>query len=145
MNYNATTYTLFSRPYLDTYNQCYKNIVTINLPPKGPLARIVRRVNFVPLSTFKQPGPCSRIQNCGLGLVSLRYGYHDNLDIYNGYSNYKNDCNLMVVDEIPDLFSFLLSHGYKIDTSLTKMMNGSDIKIHTNNADKIIAFITYQA
>ena len=50
----------------------------------------------------------------------------------------------MIVDEIPDLFSFLLSHGYKIDTSLTKMMNGSDIRFQTNNSDKIIAFITYQ-
>lgn len=146
MNYNATTYTLFSRPYLDTYNQCYKNIVTINLEPKGPLAKIVRRINFVPLSTFKQPGPCSRIQNCGLGVVSLHNGCDSYDTVYRdyGYSNYKNGCNLMVVDEVPDLFSFLLSHGYKIDTSLTKMMNGSDIRFQTNNSDKIIAFITYQ-
>ena len=31
MNQPAKTVTLFSQPYLDKYNQCYKNIVTINL------------------------------------------------------------------------------------------------------------------
>jgi len=138
MNYNTNTYTLFSRPYLDTYNQCYKNIVTINLPPKGPLADIVRRIRFAPLSTFKQPGPCSRINDCGLVLTTLRHCFNNN--------SYNNSCNcdLMVVDEVPDLFSFLLSNGYKIDTSLTKMMNNSTINFQTNNSDKIIAFITYQ-
>jgi len=132
MNYPAKTITLFSQPYLDTYNQCYKNIVTINLPPQGPLTQFVRRVNFPPLSKFKQPGPCSRLKMCGLALVSLE--------------NNCNKCsNLMDVDEIPDLFSFLLSNGYTIDTSITKMLNNSDIRFQTENANKIICFITYNA
>jgi nucleoside-diphosphate-sugar epimerase len=38
----------------------YKNIITINLMPQGPLAKLVRRVQFPILSEFKQPGPCSR-------------------------------------------------------------------------------------
>ena len=78
MNHPAKTITLFSQPFLDTYNQCYKNIVTINLPPQGPLSNFVRRINFPPLSKFKQPGPCSRNKMCGLALVSLennQYGY----------------------------------------------------------------------
>ena len=136
MNYNVTTYTLFSRPYLDTYSQNYKNIVTINLPPKGPLGKFVRTVKFSPLSQFKFPSSNnnfnSNIKTCGLGLVSLH--------------QYNNSCKgqgLMIVDEVPDLFSFLLSNGYKIDTSLTKMMNTSDIRFQTENSNKIIAFITY--
>ena len=67
----AKTVTLFSQPYLDKYNQCYKNIVTINTIPQGPLAQLVRRVIFPPLSEFKQPGPCSHIKNCGFALISL--------------------------------------------------------------------------
>ena len=74
MNHPAKTVTIFSQPYLDKYNQCYKNIVTINLVPQGPLAQFVRRVQFPPLSEFKQPGPCSHIKNCGLALVSLAAG-----------------------------------------------------------------------
>jgi hypothetical protein len=50
----------------------------------------------------------------------------------------------MLVNEIPDLFSFLLANSYQIDTSLTKMMNNSDIRFHTNNANKVICFVTYK-
>jgi hypothetical protein len=139
MNYNATTYTLFSRPYLDTYSQNYKNIVTINLPPKGPLGQFVRPIRFPPLSEFKFSSSYSnynrRGQICGLAIGSLNPFLNNN--------NNKFGQGLMVVDEVPDLFAFLLSNGYKIDTSLTKMMNGSDIRFQTENANKIIAFITY--
>jgi hypothetical protein len=130
-NQSAKTVTLFSQPFLDTYNQCYKNIVTINLMPQGPLAQIVRRVQFPPLSPFKQPGPCSRINNCGLALAAL-----------NGSCN-KNCSNLMVVDEIPDLMSYLLSNNYTINTSITKMLNTSDIRFQTENANKLICLVTY--
>jgi hypothetical protein len=130
-NQAAKTVTLFSQPFLDTYNQCYKNIVTINLIPQGPLAQFVRKVQFPPLSQFKQPGPCSRINNCGLALTAL-----------NGSCN-KICSNLMIVDEIPDLMSFLLSNGYTINTSITKMLNTSDIRFETENANKIICVVTY--
>jgi hypothetical protein len=138
-NQAAKTVTLFSQPFLDTYNQCYKNIVTINLMPQGPLAQIVRRVQFPPLSTFKQPGPCSRINNCGLALITLNGFFYNNS--YNCCN--KNYSNLMVVDEVPGLMSYLLSNGYTINTSITKMLNTSDIRFETENANKIICVITY--
>ena len=141
MNHSAKTITLFSEPFLDTYNQCYKNIVTVNLLPQGPLSNFVRRINFPPLSKFKQPGLCSRVKMCGLALVSLEnndFGYN-----YNGCCRASNCSKLMVVDEIPNLFSFLLSNGYTIDTSITKMLNNSDIRFQTNNSNNIICLITY--
>ena len=49
----------------------------------------------------------------------------------------------MVTDEVPTLFSFLLSNGYSIDTSITKMLNESDLQFETNTGNKIIAMITY--
>jgi hypothetical protein len=130
-NQSAKTVTLFSQPFLDTYNQCYKNIVTINLMPQGPLAQFVRKVQFPPLSQFKQPGPCSRINNCGLALTA-----------------FSNICNkgcsgFMVVDEVPNLLSFLMTNGYSINTSITKMLNTSDIRFETENANKIICVVTY--
>lgn len=126
MNY-PKTYMLSTRVFLDRFNQCYKNIIVINLPPEGPLGKIVGRLKMPPLSPFNVPGPCcNRIgyKDCSLALLSLRDGC----------------CGLMNDDEIPDLFSFLLSNGYKIDTSLTKMMNQSEVKINDN---KILCFITY--
>ena len=135
MNQTAKTVTLFSQPFLDTYNQCYKNIVTINLIPQGPLAQLVRRVQFPPLSQFKQPGPCSRINNCGLALTTL-----------NTFNNgcHKNGSNLMIVDEVPNLMSFLLTNGYDINTSITKMLNNSDIRFETENANKLLCVVTYK-
>ena len=130
----AKTVSLFSQPYLDTYNQCYKNIVVTNLPPRGPLGSLVRRVNFPPLSEFKQPGPCSPLKQCGYALMSLG-GCNKGCG--------KNGSDLMVVDEVPDLISYLMSNGYNVDTSITKMFNNSEVRFDTNNGNKLICFVTY--
>jgi hypothetical protein len=130
---NSNSYLLSSRPYL--FGCEYGNIITINLFPKGPLGKIVRQVNFSNhrLSDFTELNECGN--KCGYALLSLRGGYGGRCD-----SGGRNNHHFMTANEIPDLFSFLMSNGYKIDTSLTKMMNSSNIQIDTNN---IIAFITY--
>jgi len=134
------TISLFSQPYYDPCSQCYFNIVTMNLPPHGPLLKITRRIKIYPLSEFKEPGNCTRLQTCGLGLRSLRFLP----EFSGGYNNSYSCSDLMTVDEIPDLFSFLLSNGYSVDTSITKMMNQSSIRYKTNNSNELIALITYQ-
>ena len=128
----AKTVSLFSQPYLDTYNKCYKNIVVINLPPQGPLADLVRLVKFPPLSEFKQPGPCSPLKQCGYALMSL-----------GGCNMGCKGEDLMVVDEVPNLISYLVSNGYSVDTSITKMFNTSEIRFDTNTGNKLICFVTY--
>ena len=54
----------------------------------------------------------------------------------------------MVVDEIPDLFSYLIENGYNIDTKITNMLNKTDLQfngnINGNNGKTLICFITYQ-
>ena len=45
----------------------------------------------------------------------------------------------MTVDDIPDLLGFLMENGYTIDTSLTKMMNKSDVKSSIN---KLVCYIS---
>jgi hypothetical protein len=129
----AKTVSLFSQSYLDRINQCYKNIVTLNLPPQGPLAELVRFIQFPKLSEFKQDAPCNKIKQCGYALMSL-----DGCSI--------NSCgdNLMTVDEVPTLISFLVSNGYTVDTSITKMFNQSEIRFDTNTGNKLICFVTYQ-
>jgi hypothetical protein len=128
----AKTFAIFSQPYLDTYNQCYKNIVVINLQPQGPLSNLVRFTKFPPLSEFKQPGPCSPLKQCGYALMSL-----------GGCNVGCGGEDLMVVDEVPDLISYLVMNGYSVDTSITKMFNTSENRFDTNLGNKLICFATY--
>lgn len=128
----SKTVSLFSQPYLDAYNQCYKNIVVVNRMPQGPLGDLVVRANFLPLSEFSQPGPCSRLKQCGLALLSL------------GTNWAQTSHNLMITDEVPDLISFLVENGYTIDTSITKMFNTGDVRFDTNTGNKLICFVTYK-
>jgi len=130
----AKTFALFSQSYLDTYNQCYKNIVVINLQPQGPLSNLVRFTKFPPLSEFKTPGPCSPLKQCGYALMSLG-------GCNMGCGKFGED--LMVVDEVPDLISYLVMNGYSVDTSITKMFNNSEIRFDTNLGNKLICFATY--
>jgi hypothetical protein len=112
----------------------------MNLPPRGPLLKITRRIKIYPLSEFKEPSNCTRLQTCGLGLRSLRF-----LNGFGVSGNNSQSCSdLMTVDEVPDLFTFLLANGYTIDTRITKMMNQSSIRYKTDNSNELIALITYQ-
>ena len=120
-------FSIFSCPYLDINQQCYTNIVTINCVPSGPLNNIVCRVKFNKLSPFKQPTGCNRVETCGLSILSLK-GRCKNV--------------YMTVDELPDLFTFLLNNGYNINTQLSKIFEKNNIEI--SNEKKIIAFVSYK-
>lgn len=123
----SKTFTINSIPYLDEYNKCYKNIMTINEMPQGPLAKYVTRLKLPKLSPFQVEGPCSPIDKCALAITNI--------------SNMCGGCgSLMTPNEIPDLISFLLSNGYQIENQLTNMMNQSIVK----QTDKRLTFmVTY--
>jgi hypothetical protein len=129
------TFTITSQVYYDQYNQCYKNIMTVNIIPFGPIKALVRKIQFPKLSPFKQSTPCYPIQNCGFALTSLN-GFE------NSYGDIKNSCgcNLMTPDEMPELISFLLANGYQIETQITNLLNQSQLKL-TNK--KIAFMVTY--
>jgi hypothetical protein len=116
------TYAISSQPYYDTRNECYKNIIIINKPPIGELTKIVKKITTPKISPFKQSTPCCPIKMCE-------------------YALYKIDtpCELMTIDDISDLFGFLTENGYKIDTSITKMMNTSQVKSTIN---KLVCYIS---
>lgn len=130
----AKTFTISSQPFYDEYNQCYKNIMMVNLEPCGPIRRIVRRIKLPKLSPFQTDTPCNPIQKCGLAIQSLHYTK------YNLNQSMKCCSNWMSPDEIPDLITFLVSNGYQIETQLTNMMNQSDVKM---NNQKMAFIVTY--
>jgi len=129
----VNTFTITSQPFYDQYNQCYKNILSVNLEPNGPLKYLVRRLQLPRLSPFQRDTPCNPLPKCGLALASLQ-GFNSTCCKYN------SGCNLMTPDEIPNLITFLLGNGYQIETQLTNMLNQSEIKL----TNKQIAFaVTY--
>ena len=116
---NVEVYALYRQPYFDTKQQTYKNTITIDARPPGPLGKIVRQIK-ISLAPHQNPD-CQ--PKCAWAFLSL-----------NG------SCTLMTVGELPQLFMFLLSNGYKVDTSITKMLNDGDIRMQPGN--NLIAFIT---
>jgi hypothetical protein len=130
----ATTFTITTQPYLEN-NQCYKNILTINLVPEGPLQHFVRRLKPSRLSPFQAYNYNYNNYGCELVLIN---------PFPNTFS-YSNNCgkqcnNYMTPNEIPNLFSFLTANGYQIETQLTNMMNNSEVKL-TNS--RIVCSATY--
>ena len=119
--------TLTTEPFYDTGTQCYKNIITINALPKGPLRRIIRRIQFNKLGPDRGYSRCTPVRKCGLALINFGMGCCQG--------------NWMSPNEIPDLFSFLAESGYTIDTSVTNMMSLGDVKL--DNPRKILCFISY--
>ena len=129
INNGANTFTITSQPFYDQYNECYKNILTVNPEPRGPIRQIVRRIKLPKLSPFQREGPCNPIPKCALALQSL-----------NGFKNCCKGTNLMIPDEIPELITFLFENSYQIETQITNMLNQSEVKI----SNKKIAFtVTY--
>ena len=119
MAFNKTC-TISCQPFLDRFQQCYINILTINHIPAGPLREKVIQIQTPPLSEFKAPGPCCPLPLCALALKSLCCG------------------GIMREAEISDLFSYLLENGYTINTGITKILTKND----TENK-RTICFITY--
>jgi hypothetical protein len=122
------TIILYLEPILNTYYKTYQNIITLSGLPSGPLEEMVTMISTAKLSPFQEANTYSDpALNSGLGsnctYVLLRYPKK------NGGMNWKNTDTFMGADDIPSVFSYLLSKGYKIDTELTKMMNKSRITI----------------
>jgi len=131
---HTRSYILSIRVFLDTCNGCYKNVITINTLPEGPLRNLVGKLQMPQLSPFKTQTACT---GCAYVLYSANDGYTCNTG-YNDKQCYNG--NIMNESHIPELFSFLMSNGYTIDTGLTKLLNKSEIKM---NDDKVLCFITY--
>lgn len=132
------TFSVMSQPYYDQYNQCYKNIMMVNVEPQGPLQRLVRRIKLPKLSPYQREGPCNPIPKCGLVILSLRSGEFTQLN------RQICDNSYMTPDEIPDLITFLLENGYQIETQITNMLNQNDKLSNKNLAFTVTYYGTSQ-
>lgn len=94
-------YSVFLEPILENCSQEYKNVLTIEKMPQGPLQNLVTQINTQKLSSFKNTNsPC----NCKYVLHKIDSGFY------------------MDEDDITNLFSFCIENGYKIDNDITKLL-----------------------
>lgn len=135
---NPRTFTIVSQPYYDRYSKQYQNILLVNVVPEGPLGAFIRRLQLPRL--YKEGSNYNGLEDCGLAIVNL-FPSHS---FSNGNSNSNKLKNgLLTPNEIPDLYSFLTSNGYQIETQLTNMMNQSAVKITPGR--QIVCMATYFA
>jgi hypothetical protein len=118
------TFTITSSPYYDRCSQQYQNILMLNVEPDGPLRGFVRRLQLPRLTSFQSD---KLEETCGLVLTN--------------FLNNNNRNWLMTPNDIPDLYSFLTTNGYQIDTQLTNMMNQSQVKLTPGK--QIVCLATY--
>ena len=125
-------YTLSIIPYLEKCGN-YTNIVVINSIPEGPLRRFVRRIQLPRLSPF-QTNHINKNQSYGNGTKTCALA----LVLPSVSEN-----RLVNVNDIPYLFQFLTTNGYKIDSKITNMMNRSDIRLSNETILCFVRFISH--
>ena len=113
ITYMSEIYTIGSQPYYNNLAKCYTHIYTIDRMPLLPLANIVRRVNNPKLSPFQTSSDCCSTynNNCILALF-----------------NPTSLQELLRPGQEAILFSYLVSNGYTIDTSLTKILKNAPVQ-----------------
>lgn len=113
-------YQVNTRPYYDTINQCYKQILEIYPKPCGPLSKIIKQVSPSPLSPFRQFSDCDPYPRCIYAIM-----------------NPENYCDFLRINELPLLLCFLTYNGYQIDNQITKIM----MKANTEIKDTLLFYI----
>lgn len=141
-------FTLTTEPYYDTWTQCYKNIITINIVPRGPLRNFVIRLPYTKLGPnrydYSNCGPeqptcrLALVKRGLLGTACCGVGVG-----VGGYAPKWGGCGyLMTPDDIPNLFTFMTARGYTINTAVTDMLNVSAIRMQNNR--QILCFASFE-
>ena len=124
----AHSYSILSVPFYDARQQQYAKILCINAMPSGALADRVKTVRPLRLSGLSSTGTSTSTSTskCIHALIRECGAY-------------------MTPDELPELFAFLMSNGYTVDTGLTKLaakhQNGGPNTTNTN-ANSLVCIIS---
>jgi hypothetical protein len=129
---------LYLEPFLNTYLKSYQNILTLSVMPPGPLQNMVFRMQFPKLSPFSTiSSPFSPFSSSSCTYVLGRYTRSVNMN---------DSDSFMFSDDIPSVLSYLVANGYIIDTSLTTMLQKSEIRIGGNGNSgnrRMVCMFTY--
>jgi hypothetical protein len=76
-------------------------------------------------------------------LYAIEYPCHS--DTHHSINRYHSKINLMSVDDISELYSFLIENNYNIDFRFTKLMQQSNVKPTPSSSSplNLICYISY--
>ncbi len=127
------TLMLSSTIYLNKLHKCYKKILVLDKEPSHPLRTITKRLHLPKVSPFKERTCCpSNKMSDGTSKCVWSVVDPDNTSEYLEPSNISN------------LFGFLLSNGYMVNSELTNIMKtcSGNSKSNSNAIANLICFIT---
>ena len=138
-----SSFVLYLEPIYNSFLQTYQNIITLNVMPQGPLCNMVTHCKFPKLSSFQEPNVTfDPMMNCVY--VLLRFPVSQ---VGSGYGAFKHASNLMGADDIPSVFSYLQSQGYRV-ISINPIQDGRVViggvsdKRYSGNR-KMIAMVSF--
>ena len=103
-------YKLYKTTYLDKFNKCYKNIITINKNPNDPLLiNVLKQVSRQKLSPFEGFDCCSSEPSCILAFID------------------SNTKEFLTEDNIDQVFSILIDNGYTLEYEMTKLLKDNKL------------------
>jgi len=108
-----TIYQIKEDIYLDKFNKCYKNIITINKNPND--AKLNNLLKIIPrqkLSEFDYHCPCENKPHC---LITFK--------------NPQNTNEFLQINDIDQIFTILVEAGFKIEYEMTKLLKKKNNKL----------------
>jgi len=103
-------YQLNTQVYLDNYNKCYTNIISISKNPNDPsLNHIIKTISRQKLSIFDNLSPCCDVPSCLPVFIN------------------PNNNNFIKENELDILFTELVNAGYTIEYEMTKLVKNKKI------------------
>jgi hypothetical protein len=114
------SYSVHSVPFYDIRQQQYTKILCVNTAPTGPLAARVQLIRPPRLSGLCDPNNAGRCIHAIMRTSCTPADY-------------------MSPDDLPELFAFLATNGYTVDTGLTKLA----AKHQSSTAGALVCIITY--
>jgi hypothetical protein len=103
------SYSVHCVPFYDIRQQQYIKILCVNAAPTGALASRVRLIRPPRLSGLCDPNNAGR---CIHAITATGTGTGTGTAAATDY---------MTPDDLPELFAFLMTNGYTVDTGLTKL------------------------
>jgi hypothetical protein len=141
-------YSISSIPFYDARLQQYTKILSINAVPLGPLASRVK--------TVRPPRLSGLSGLCGIGNACCIHALTASSCGSGSGSGCGCGCGcgcgaFMTPEQLPELFAFLVSNGYAVDSALTKLAakhqsGGGCSNANTNpntNANALVCIVSY--
>jgi len=111
-------YNLFVVNYYDRLSENYYKIITINKEPKGELSKYIKKISIKNISTDNE----RNTEYCSYAINSNILG-----------SNNNNILNICTIDNINEIYEFLINNNYNINNELNKCLKLNDnLKIFKN-------------